>query len=340
MYIAYMNETISVQETLFRLIKAKLPPNVSFVHSVSELLGISYDSVYRRVRGEKELTLEEIRAICEAYDISADSLFNQKTRHISFSSLAIGEDGFTIENWLQTLLTDIKKIHECRHQEIIYAAKDIPLFYYFEFPEIAAFKFFFWQQVLIPSTGSLNQKLTLEVPETLFKTGRQLLSYYIRIPVIEIWNEETISSILRQIEYCFVAGFFARNEDAFRLCDVLETWLGHVQSQAEHGFQFVQGTNPEGVENSYRLFRNEVLVNDNTILVTMDDRKICYNTYNVINQLITTSPVFCSQIERSLRNLMQKSTMISGTSSKERYRFFISLQEKVRQLRSRIERMA
>ena len=61
--------------------------------------------------------------------------------------------------------------------------------------------------------------------------------------------------------------------------------------------------------------------------------------YNVINQLITTNPVFCDQVENSLRNLMQKSTMISGTSAKERYRFFNILQEKVRAQRIRIEKM-
>jgi hypothetical protein len=71
----------------------------------------------------------------------------------------------------------------------------------------------------------------------------------------------------------------------------------------------------------------------------MDGRKITYNTYNVISQLVTTSPVFCDQIERSLRNLMKKSTMISGTSAKERHRFFNSLHEKVKVLRCRIERM-
>lgn len=334
-----MNETISIQETLFQLIKGSMPPNISFVHAISELLGISYDSVYRRVRGEKELTLEELKKICEAYDISVDTLFNLKSHHISFNSLAVAEDGVTLENWLLTLLTEIKKIHQCKQSEIIYSAKDIPVFYYFEFPEIAAFKFFFWQQVMIPSGISGNKKLSLEVPANLFESGRQLLSYYIRIPVIEIWSEETISSILRQIEYCFVAGFFERNEDVFKLCDVLETWLSHVQNQAECGFQFIFGTHPEGIENSYKLFYNEVLVNDNTILVSMDGRKVCYNTYNIISQLITTNPDFCGKIEQSLRILMQKSTMISGTSSKERHRFFNILHEKVRLLRSRIERM-
>jgi transcriptional regulator with XRE-family HTH domain len=334
-----MNQIISIQETLFQFIKGSMPSNISFVHAISELLGISYDSVYRRVRGEKELTLEEFKKICEAYNISVDSLFNLKSRHISFNSLAIGEDGFSLEDWLQSLLTEIKQIHQCKQSEIIYAAKDIPVFYYFEFPEIAAFKFFFWKKVLIPSGVNENQKITFEEPGNLYETGHQLLSYYIRIPVIEIWSEETISSILRQIEYCFVAGFFTSKEDVFKLCDVLETWLSHVQNQAEAGFQYMYGMPREGIENSYKLFHDEVLVNDNTILVTMDGRRVSYTTYNIINQLITTSPVYCDQIERSLRNLMQKSTMISGTSSKERYHFFNVLHEKVKILRSRIERM-
>ena len=82
-----------------------------------------------------------------------------------------------------------------------------------------------------------------------------------------------------------------------------------------------------------------MLVSDNTILVNTDGFKTSYNTYNVINQLITTNPVFCNQVENSLRNLMQKSTMISGTSAKERHRFFNTLHEKVKALRTKIERL-
>jgi hypothetical protein len=81
-----------------------------------------------------------------------------------------------------------------------------------------------------------------------------------------------------------------------------------------------------------------VLVTDNTILVTTDGKKTAFNTYNVINQLITTNPMFCNHIEKSLRNLMQKSTLISGTSAKERYRFFNFLHDKVKDLRIRIGR--
>ncbi len=335
-----MERHSSIQDLLFRTIRNKLPSNISFVHELSELLGISYDSAYRRIRGDKELPLEELKTICLHYNISVDQLFNLKSDHMIFSSLAIGQEGLDIEKWIRVLLSAIHQIHAARDKEILYAAKDIPVFYYFEFPEIAAFKIFFWNKTLLPSGGYENTLLTLDPPAGLYEAGRQMLMHYVKIPTTEIWSEETVSSILRQIEYCFLSGFFRDPADAFRLCDVLETWLVHVRRQAEQGFQFMYGKEEEGVPGNFRLYKNEVLVTDNTILVSTDGRKTAYNTYNVINQLITTNLVFCSQVDYALRNLMQHSTLISGTSSKERHQFFNSLHTKVKTLKSRLERQS
>lgn len=72
-----MNESRRIQREIFAMIRQSLPPNISFVHEVSELLGISYDSAYRRIRGEKELSLSELVLICSKYDISLDAMFEE-----------------------------------------------------------------------------------------------------------------------------------------------------------------------------------------------------------------------------------------------------------------------
>ena len=50
-----MEKLSEIQKEFFKQIRVKLLPNISFVHDISELLGISYDSAYRRIRGEKYL---------------------------------------------------------------------------------------------------------------------------------------------------------------------------------------------------------------------------------------------------------------------------------------------
>jgi len=324
------------QESLFQYIKNRVPSNISFVHDISELLGISYDSAYRRIRDEKELTLEEFKKICAHYNVSADALFNIQTGNIIFNSRAIGPDGMTFKMWFEYILNDIKVIHSGKEREMIYAAKDIPLFQYFDFPEIAAFKTYFWHKALFPFPGYEDKQFSFQVPDEMLSAGRHLMAMVRTIPTVELWNEETITSILRQIDYCYVSCFFSQKEDAIRLTEVLETWIKHVQHQAECGFRFQFGSKPEGIADSFKLYYNEVLLSDNTILISMDGLKTTYLTYNIINVLVTTNPLFCSQIEKSLRIIMQESTLISGTSAKERNRFFNHLIEKIKMIRERI----
>jgi hypothetical protein len=337
MYIAPMNQEVKTQELLFQSIKQRLPSNLSFVHDISELLGISYDSAYRRIRGEKELSMEEIKTICHHYNVSLDALMGMESHNVVFSSMAIGHNNFTLEQWLSSVLEEVKMLKECKQKEVIYAAKDIPVFHLFQFPEIAAFKFYFWHKALFPCQEEEDMPFSFDITEEVFKIGYQLLSIYNTIPISELWNEETFTSIIRQIEYCYISGFFANKEDALNLCDVLEKLIRHLQREAEHGFLFMYGTPEEGIRDNYKLYFNEVLLSDNTIFTNMDGKKGTYLTYNIINLLITGNPSFCNQIESQLRILMQKSTLISGTSAKERNRFFRSMQEKIRLLRTRFE---
>lgn len=331
-----MEKESSIQQVLFQSIKERIPNHVSFVHDISELLGISYDSAYRRIRGEKELTLSELQTLCAHYQISLDTLFCIDSRHILFNSMAIGEQGLTFVQWLQNILAEIKDIHSCKEKEIFYSAKDIPIFHFFEFPELFAFKSFFWNKVLFTTPGYEQKKYSVDVPEQLLELVRAILVTYNRIPTIELWNEETFNSLIRQIEFCNVCSYFSDKSDALMVLDKVEVMVNHLEQQASTGFRYLYGDTPEGVDGNYKLFCNEVLLGDNTIYVSKNDHAKTFLTYNVINLLVTENPLFCKQIEISLLNLTKKSTLISSSSEKERQRFFQTLTAKIEELRGRI----
>ncbi len=138
------------------------------------------------------------------------------------------------------------------------------------------------------------------------KLGMQALVNYVKIPTIELWNVDTFIIAFSQIEYYWVSGLFERKEDIYTLCDKFYIWIQHIQKQAELGFKFIYGTEPSGVEGSFKLYLNEVVLNDNSIFVKMDDSCVTYLTDNVLSLLITTNPEFCLQKERYLRGLLPK----------------------------------
>ena len=79
---------------------------------------------------------------------------------------------------------------------------------------------------------------------------------------------------------------------------------------------------------------NEVVLGSNTILAELDNSKLSIITYNVLSYLVTHDPRFSENAFKTFNNLVSRSVLISGAGEKERNRFFRSLKDKVRQLKS------
>jgi len=333
-----MDQLYDIQILIFKEIKQKIPANVSYVHAIAELLNVSYDSAYRRIRGEKVISLEELYTLSTTYKVSIDDVFNVKSGKLVFNNLAIDPEKLQTKEWLLRILQNIEALQGLKDAKIIYAAKDAPFFHYFQIPELAAFKLFFWEKTLFQFPGSLEKKFSLDnVDQELYDIGRKILIAYSKIPTVEIWNEDTFYIMLRQIEYYWISGFFADPNIVQILVEKLEIWIRHIEAQAEHGFQFMVDQEPNGVEGNYRLFMNEVVLSDNTVLVQSGDFKTVFLTYNVVNLLSATDSAFTGQIESFLTGLLKKSIQISAAAAKERRRFFSRLINHVVKFKSRIE---
>lgn len=334
-----MNRDKGFQKLFFDSIKQRLPHNISVVHEISELLEISYDSAYRRLRGDKELSIEEVKLLSARYHISIDSLFGLGNADVLFHPFTFEpqENGF--EEWLQMILELATKIDLSKGKEVILVARDLPVYYYFDFPELVAFKIYFWKKMLLHFPGYHDKVFNInEIPESLLTSGRKILSIYNRIPTIEIWCQETFTRIIHQVEFCRESGFFAHKHDAEILFDKLESLFRHVQYQTEQGFKFPFGKDDIDTEDqNFKVFLNEVLVMDNTVFVQNDGVKTIFMTYNSLNLLVTTNTVFCKQVENALRILMKTGNLISGTSALQCSRFFNSLYERLAEIRKDAE---
>src|SRR5882672_2575034 len=97
-----------VQQVFFNHIKSILPHHLSMVDEVANLLDISNDSVYRRMRGEKPLTFEEVQKLCVHFNISLDSIFHLDTDNYIFSGKLVSSSNFHFELYLKKILADLE----------------------------------------------------------------------------------------------------------------------------------------------------------------------------------------------------------------------------------------
>ncbi|WP_430934064.1 hypothetical protein [Saccharicrinis sp. 156] len=324
-----------IQDDFFEKIKDKLEPNLSLVHEISEALQISYDSSYRRLRGEKQISLEEAIILSKQFDISLDALCQIDKDYVTFKCYHVEPGKFCGSTWLDMILSNLNHYNNSNLQELVYAAKDPPIFNYFQFPEIAAFKFFFWEKTLFKASDLEEKKFDIHNlnPEIVDKC-KKIAAISLKIPTTEIWNEDTFKILIRQVEHYWVSGYFSSPEDLKLLFEKIEQWLNHNQKEAEYGMRFLSGHPPKGIEGSYKLYENEIVLNDNSIVIKEKDRKIAFLTYNVLGLLASTNKIFCDEITELHQAIMSKSNLISQVGEKERNRFFNKLHEAINKFKT------
>jgi len=137
------SKIVPIQQRLLGLIHDHVPDKFSYVDELSELLQISSDSVYRRLRGETLLSITEIQDLCLHYNISFDSVCGlENTGLVSFQYEPV-KGAETFMNYLTSMRDVLKNLEQKGNAHIIYAAIDIPILHNFRFPLVSFFKSYY-----------------------------------------------------------------------------------------------------------------------------------------------------------------------------------------------------
>jgi transcriptional regulator with XRE-family HTH domain len=323
--------TDSIQTRLLEQIRNRLPEHVNLADELAELLSISRDSAYRRIRGETVLSLDEAKKLYDRFGVSIDEMFSPDSNKALFHHRALTLS-YTWDQWLESVSRNLETIMklEDQNKEMVFAAKDIPIFHYFRLPELSAFKMFFWMKCLIKDPKYAQKLYDPDVvPRELTALGTRVFKLYAAIPTTEIWTEEAINDTLKQISFFHDCGYFADPKYARLLCDQLIQLNNIIKEEA------AEGKTTEG--NTFKMYENEILIADNTILARMGHKRSVYINYNSLNLLQTLQESFCDKTEAYLDNLIKNSTLLSATSAKERNRFFTKMNDRIDALKKKLE---
>lgn len=321
----------NLQSVLLEQVRKLLPANLSLADELSELLNISRDSAYRRIRGETVLSLDEAKKIYDRYGVSIDALFSQDSTMALFYHRALSLE-YPLEQWLKSVAKNLETMEklERENKQMIFAAKDIPVFHYFRLPEMSAFKMFFWLKSIIKDPKYSQKSLDDHaIPSELMATGKSVWKSYSNIPGVEIWTEEAVNDTLKQIGYFYECGYFSTKSQATLLCDQLLQINNMIRDEA------AEGKKSTGVD--FQLYENEILIADNTVLAKMGPKRSVYINYNSLNLLTTLQDSFCERTEVYLNNLIKNSILISATAARERNKFFNKMNERVEEFKKGLQ---
>lgn len=324
------------QIKLFYEIRRIIGDESSISTIISELLFVSNDSAYRRIRGETPLTLDEAGILCSHFRISLDRLLHIENNFVLFRKAPM-LSAAAFEEYLLNIYNQLKLVHAAEKKEIIYLTKDVPLFHIFDFEPLFRFRYFFWNRsVLMDKHFDVKTIEQTTISPELKELGRLIISMYNDILSYEIWNTEAINSILLQIDYCKDMGYFQSTDEMISIYNAAIQMLEHISLQAEHGCKFHPGEKPDYKQENFHFFYNQLVLGDNNILVSVNDKKTLYLNHHILEYIYTTDEEFCADMFEKTHQVMNRSTIISKVNEKRRTIFFTFLIRKLEERRNRL----
>ena len=134
---------IKKQLLLFDAIQSNYENKRAFISSIKKLLPYQKSSLYKRLRGDTLLTIDEMVCLAKHYNLSLDAIFELKTNSFVFEFpdiiLSSEEPYLNYLHQLQLLFSTTQQLCEI---ELQLQSNELPFFYYLKYPDLAFFKLF------------------------------------------------------------------------------------------------------------------------------------------------------------------------------------------------------
>jgi hypothetical protein len=324
-----MNPKFLRQQQFVERLKKASPSNQKLADVLADLLEISNDSAYRRLRCETAFSLDEYVQVCDHFRIPLDFSGPETDSQAVFHFTLVSESEENTFEYLEKVYQSLLFLQKSSNAKVYYATEDIPLFYYFQFPELTAFKVFFWKKSILDDTHYQEKSFTKDsIQPELIALCRNIFDTYCQINSIEVYPEDTFSSTIRQLEYYWESDMLD-SETGKLICDQLLETVQLIKlcagrnSKNEHG---------GGLE----MYLSDLMINTNTILVDHPQTKMVYKSVNTFNSISTSHQRFYEESKLWMDGLIRKSTMISGVSERHRNKLFKQATDQILALKNKL----
>jgi hypothetical protein len=316
-----------MQKEFITYLKAKSQGTNSFVEEVANILDIGYDAAYRRINLKTNISLEEGIILARHYKISLNKLFEVGNQNTIITELPPQpKDEAGLEQFLKVSLMNVKAVAKIKGSEIIYSAKDIPLFHTLNDSTLTRYKMYVWLKDI--NTDMAKSRITFDewmktIPDSLLQTAYDLANTYKYVNITEIWNETTLTGSLQQVLYYFEAGLVSI-EKALEICEDIKAIMHRIEEQT-----IQQSLISSKSEISYHLYRCDLHTLQNTIMVNSKHGKVFFSPFTVLTYFKVEHPETCELMYDFLQKMMRNSKLLATAGERDRTLFFNKIHQKI-----------
>ncbi len=317
------------QKTLFDFLIKESGGKKNLVEIMIEKLALSNDTAYRRISGKSHITLNEGISLASHFGISLDQIHSSGSGNAVLNKIHDIYNIDDLEKYFDFSIMSLQKIKGAADVEFIYAAKDIPLFYFMTFENLCRFKIYTWLKLM--DADFFSKRISFEdfeIPPKVKEKAKLLPEVYNNVSSTEIWSEVTIYALLEQVIYFHQLDLIL-TENALAICNEIIEMLKQIE---EDTINEKKGNK----EAAFKLYQNDLLIMNNSVFIKSKDQKVLFMPYNILSYYYTQDKRVCDNYEKSIKLILKNSELLSA-NNKERNIFFNKMYKKVEGLKKRLK---
>lgn len=331
-------QEVQLQKLFFQEVQQKAQSEKSMVTELKSILGLGKTAVYRRLSGESMLSLGETLKLARHYNISIDQLIQSDLSRVTFDFPVLQQPVKSAAEFLESIEKAMEQAVNLDQVSVDFVSREIPLFHYFNFPELTAFKAYIWSRTIWQLPTFQERQFSLTQINGIKRHQKNIQKHYISMPGTEIWSTDSLAITLLQIEHYLSNDMFKYPEEALLLCQQLRELFEHLYKMSTHGKKCAPGKEPLDNAPDFSFYHNQLAHSNSFILVNSSVVDMSFVTIDNLHVINSSDPKFCQFMKNWKDRLIEQSIRIDASTTTSRNKFFNNIERQIIAFEKKIKR--
>jgi len=295
----------------------RIPHKATLANTITDMLAIDKDAVYRRLRGEVNFSFTEMAIIAKGLGISLDNIARVENTQTKPATINISRQVNPTESDYEMFeghVNLLKAIKDEAHTKILEAGNIFPHYLYHEFFNIARFYQFRWCQASSFGDSSLSYH-EVSIPER-FQALQKETCYYAKFikSTQYVLDHLVFQRLVTNIKL-FARVRLIRDEDVALMKGELIGLMNYLEKLA------VKGRHEE-TGNEVSIYISDINFETNYSCLQSKNVKLTLLRTYILNAVVSFDDEVFKETSSWIRSLERMSTLISVSGEKIRSTFF------------------
>jgi len=311
-----MPERHSYYQGFIEALQQKIPQSSMLANTITDILAIDKDAVYRRLRGEVNFSFIEMAAIAMQLGVSLDSIVGIVTlehkpmqttmsKHVNPS-----EADYRMFNNYVSVLESIKEEPKTSYME---SGNLLSHTLYFDYEHFTRFMIAYWNRCSSMGSDLPFHKIT--IPEEMQTLQKRCCEYTRHIKsVVYVLDHAVFQHMVDNINF-FKRIRFINDKEASLIINDLIDMLDYLEKLAIRGKY-------EETGNEVSLYISDIFIDSNYSILKSKNLILSQFRTFLLNSNYSSNEEVCTEVDSWISALLSASTLISVSGEKVRTTYF------------------